>query len=84
MTKNNFISRKEYQINVKTMTDKMDNITKELGLFKVQLAELPEKLIEKLDQRYAEKKVEKVVYGMIGLILTAVIVAVLALIIKNG
>ncbi len=46
--------------------------------------ELRDKILKESDKRYAIKLVEKIVFAMIGLILVAVITALLALVLRNG
>jgi hypothetical protein len=41
-----------------------------------------ERLCENMDKKYASKQTEKLVYGMVGIILTAIVVAVSKLVIK--
>jgi hypothetical protein len=45
--------------------------------------ELVEKILEKTDKRYATKLTEKIVYAMTGIVLTAVLVAVVGLVVYN-
>lgn len=46
--------------------------------------ELRDKILKESDERYAIKLVEKIVFAMIGLILVAVITALLALVLRSG
>lgn len=57
----------------------MSKIDPELQL---HIKETHEKLLEKTDKRYAIKLVERVVFGLVTLILTSVIVAIVALVIR--
>ena len=47
----------------------------------LDLALLPQKLSEELDKKYASKLVEKIVYSLVGIILTAVFMALIGLVI---
>lgn len=64
------------------VVEKLDNLEENLNQVKVQIAELPERLAEKFDQRYASKSTEVAVYSFIGLVVTGVVVAILALVLK--
>ncbi len=64
------------------MEDKIDEIKKTLNDLRVDIAGLPEKMFEKGDARYASKLSEKVVYGMVGVVLTTILIAILYLVIK--
>lgn len=55
---------------IKNIDEKTDRIEKKL-----------DKFIECADNKYANKVVEKIVYGLVGIILTAVIVAIIKLVI---
>ena len=67
----------------KNMNDKIDEIKKTLGDLRVDIAKLPEKIFEKGDTKYANKTTEKIVYGMVGTILTLVLIAVVYLVINK-
>jgi len=83
MSKTNSVTREECaSVNQKIM-EKIDHLTEKVGDITVQLAELPGNLIEKLDGRYADKKTEKAVDRVTWLVISAVIIAGLALIFKK-
>ena len=67
--------RKEFMCEVQDVKDAVNNL-------RVDIASLPEKLLEKTDKKYASKTVEKAVYGTIGLMLSLLITAIVYLIIK--
>ena len=60
------ITRAECQANVNIMNEKMDRLDDKIDDLKVDVAELPQKLIEKLDGRYASKSLEKLIYSTAG------------------
>ena len=64
------------------IVEKLDNLEENLNKVKIQIAELPERLSEKFDERYASKSTEKVVYSLIGVAGGAVIIALMAGILK--
>jgi len=70
------------KINHNKIVEKLDNLEENLNKVKIQIAELPERLSEKFDERYASKNTEKVVYGLIGLAGGAIIIALMAGILK--
>ena len=53
------------------MNDKIDNLKEDIGEIRVQIAGLPEILVDKFDCKYASKDTEKIVYGLIILVLVA-------------
>lgn len=61
------------------MNKKLDGLSDKFD----ELKECIDKLPEKLDQRYASKDTEVAVTRIMWIVITAVIVALLALIIKN-
>lgn len=69
------------QRNIKTM-DKLDELTEGQNEIKVTLAGLPELLAEKFDERYASKKYEQSLDKLNWMVISAVVLAVLGIIIK--
>lgn len=65
-----------------SMDKKIDEIKKAVNDLKIAIAVLPEKVFEKGDQRYASKLSERVIFGMVGMILTTVLGAVIYLVLK--
>jgi hypothetical protein len=80
--KSNSITREEYTSFNQVMNEKLDNLTDCVGQVKVTIAELPEKLADKFDERYASKKTEQTVDKILWLVISAVIIAGLAFILK--
>lgn len=64
------------------LMDKIDSIKTDVNAIKVDIAKLPELLIERFDERYASKKYEKALDRAMWIILTTIIGALLALVIK--
>ena len=60
--------------------EKLEFFSEKLEEVKLALAELPDKIFERADKRYASKLAEKVIYGMVGIIITAFVVALWELI----
>ena len=62
------------------------DIKKDVNEIKVDLASLPEKLMDKLDDKYVPRDlfepIQKLVYGLVGAILLGIVGAGLALILK--
>lgn len=71
-----------YNNNIKPIMEKMEKMDDKIDNIQIQIASLPEALIEKLDKRYASKVTENIVYAGAGLILTAFIMALWELIKK--
>ena len=82
LPESNSITRDEYSSFNQVMNEKLDNLTNCVGEVKITMAELPEKLADKFDERYASKKTEQTVDKVLWLVLSAVILAGLALIFK--
>ena len=75
---------KQLQINFeehRTIMEKIDDLTKSLVEIQISIAKLPEKMFEKADERYASKTSERIVYGMVGTVVTAVLLALVYLVI---
>lgn len=64
----------------KTIMEKIDKFGEQLEALKVQIAQLPDAIFERGDKRYASKTSEKVIYGLVGVILTAFILAVVEIV----
>ena len=65
------------------MLDEIKDIKKSTDDIKLSIAKLPEDIWDKGDRRYANKKTEKTVDKLIWLVLSAVVIAVLSLIINS-
>ena len=71
----------------RTMSMKeIKDIKKDVNDIKVELAKLPDKLLERLEEKYVSKDtfepIRKLVYGLVGAILLGVVGAILALVFK--
>ena len=82
MTTSDKVTREEFQSTNANVMDKLDQLSKQINKLSLEVAELPEKMSEKYDYRYASKRTEQVVDRLTWLVLSAVIVAGLALIIR--
>ena len=80
------ITRKEYQLNNKTIMKEIKDIKKDIGDIKIDLAGLPNKIKEAIKEDYvsndAFRPVQRIAYGLVGAISLGVIGAVLALVFK--
>ena len=65
------------------LMQEIKDIKKDVGDIKLDIAKLPEILVEKFDQRYASKETEVSVKRVMWIVITAVIGALLALVIKS-
>ena len=72
-----------FETNIKPLMEKLDKVEEKVNKIALDLAGLPERLIEKLDIRYADKKTETKLDKMIMVVITAVILGVIALIFKK-
>lgn len=66
----------------KSMDEKIDKMAIAINNLRVDIAKLPERIFEKGDRRYASKLSEKLIYGMVGTVLTLVLIAVVYLVLK--
>jgi DNA-binding ferritin-like protein len=75
------ITRQECFENHKMINEKLDKIDEKVNALKVQVVQIPEKILEKTDLKYVEKAefktVQKIVYTLVGVILLAVLYALL-------
>lgn len=70
---NGYITREECKNTHETMAKKIDKIDERTRKMELELARLPEHLLEKMDERYASKRLEKIVWFLIGLMITTTI-----------
>jgi len=82
MAEANYIKRGECVSTHKTLMEKIDTISEDVKDIAVELARLPENMANKFDERYADKKTERTVDRILWLVISAVILAGLALIFK--
>ena len=68
----------------KEFMKKLDDLSEGQNDIKVTLAELPELLVEKFDKRYASKEYENSLKKLNWLVISAVVLAILGLVIKVG
>lgn len=79
---NNNITRDEFSSTTSSIMKEIKEISNNVTQFGIDLASLPEKMAEKFDERYASKKTEETVDKVMWLVVSAVILAGLALIFK--
>ena len=83
---NDNITRSECNKTREMFMKEIKDIKKDVNEIKVDLASLPEKLIEKLDEKYVPRDlfepIQNLVYGLVGAILLGIVGAELALILK--
>lgn len=65
------------------LMEKIDKLTEKLEEVSIAIATLPADILKQADERYAGKPAERIVYGMVGVVLTVVLMALLYLIIKG-
>jgi hypothetical protein len=80
------VSKEECQSNIKTMSEKIDEVKDKIQRLEVNIVGLPKKIIDEMDDKYVSKDsffpIQKLVYGLVGAVLIAVIGGVMALIMK--
>jgi hypothetical protein len=65
------------------LMSKIDLFGEKLEEVRLNIAEMPDKIFERADKKYASKLSERVVYGLVGVICTGVLVAILELVIRK-
>lgn len=65
----------------KTIMEKIEKFSDKLDDISITIARLPDDIFERADKRYASKTSEKIIYGMVGVVCTGVVVALLGLVI---
>lgn len=73
------VKRWECEKHVKRMTEEIKDVKDAVNDLRVDIAGLPEVILEKSDSRYADKKTEKTVDKVIWLIVSSTMVTVLGL-----
>jgi len=80
------VSKEECQSNIKTMSEKIDEVKDKIQRLEVNIVGLPKKIIDEMDNKYVSKDsffpIQKLVYGLVGAVLIAVIGGAMALIMK--
>lgn len=76
------ITRDECISTHNSLMEQLNDIKKDVGDIAIKVAELPGVLVEKFDERYASKKTEKTVDKVMWLVVSAVILAGLAILIR--
>ena len=73
-----------YKFNIAPIMEEIKEIKQKLESMGLEVAKLPKTLTDALDARYADKKTEKNVDKLVWLVLTAVVIAVLSLVLKSS
>ncbi len=77
------VTQKECSEINKEVMRKIDDVKKDIGDVKLQIAGLPKDLADEFDKRYATKKTEKTVDKVVWIVVVAFVLAVLELILKK-
>lgn len=67
----------------KILMEKIDKLTEKLEEVRINIAEMPDKLLERTDLRYASKDTEESVKRLGWIVISAVVVAVLSIVIRE-
>jgi len=76
------ITRDECISTHNSLMEQLNGIKKDVGDIAVEVAKLPGVLVEKFDERYASKETERNVNKVMWLVVSAVILAGIAIIIR--
>lgn len=63
--------------------EKIELFGEKIEELKISIAEMPEKMTEKFDNRYASKETEESLKKIMWIVISAIIVALLALVLKK-
>lgn len=66
-----------------TIMTELTKVSEEVGKISVQLAKLPQDILDLADKRYASKTAERVIYGLVGAVCLAFVLGLWELIKSN-
>lgn len=67
----------------KVLMEKLEKFGEKLEAVSIDIAKLPDELTKRFDERYASKETEKALNRIMWIVVTAVLMAVLALVFKD-
>ena len=76
------VTQAECKSNMSTIMEKIDQLFNKIADLSVKVEGIPQKVLENADERYASKRIEQTVDKLIWLVVSAVVVAGLAIILK--
>ena len=82
MTTSDKVTREEFQSTNANVMDKLDQLFNKISDLSIKVEGIPQRVLENADERYANKRIEQTVDKLIWLVVSAVVVAGLAIILK--
>lgn len=76
------VTQAECKSNMSTIMEKIDQLFNKISDLSIKVEGIPQKVLENADERYASKRIEQTVDKLIWLVVSAVVVAGLAIILK--
>jgi uncharacterized protein YoxC len=76
------VTQAECKNNMSTIMEKIDQLFNKISDLSIKVEGIPQKVLENADERYASKRIEQTVDKLIWLVVSAVVVAGLAIILK--
>ena len=76
------VTQAECKTNMSTIMEKIDQLFNKISDLSIKVEGIPQKVLENADERYASKRIEQTVDKLIWLVVSAVVVAGLAIILK--
>lgn len=77
------VTQAECKTNMAKIMEKIDQLFNKITDLSVKVEGIPQRILESADDRYASKRIEKTVDKLIWLVVSAVVVAVLAIVLIN-
>lgn len=76
------VTQAECKNNMSTIMEKIDQLFNKIADLSIKVEGIPQRVLENADERYASKRIEQTVDKLIWLVVSAVVVAGLAIILK--
>ena len=76
------VTQAECKTNMSTIMEKIDQLFNKISDLSIKVEGIPQRVLESADERYASKRIEQTVDKLIWLVVSAVVVAGLAIILK--
>ena len=76
------VTQAECKNNMAKIMEKIDQLFNKISDLSIKVEGIPQRVLENADERYASKRIEQTVDKLIWLVLSAVVVAGLAIILK--
>ena len=76
------VTQAECKNNMAKIMEKIDQLFNKISDLSIKVEGIPQRILDSADERYASKRIEQTVDKLIWLVLSAVVVAGLAIILK--